>query len=122
DPMGRCDRSEPADRQSLASRLFAGGRPITSRFDHPLAIMSKRCPRCGSLDLRRSSFRSREERQDHILRSPYRCEECGERFWFMSRKVRNATIWMLALVIGSGMIALVTAALIPVRAPPEPTP
>ena len=80
------------------------------------------CPRCGSLDLRRSSFRSREERQDHILRSPYRCEECGERFWFMSRKVRNATIWMLALVIASGTIALVTAPLIPVRAPPEQPP
>lgn len=122
DPMVSCDRSEPAGRQSVASRPVGGRRPIASRFNHPLAIMSRRCPRCGSLDLRRSSFRSREERQDHILRSPYRCEECGERFWVISRKARNATMWMLALVIASGTIALVMAPLIPVRVPPQQAP
>jgi hypothetical protein len=72
--------------------------------------------------LRRSSFRSREERQVHILHSPYRCETCGERFWVISRKARNATIWMLALMIASGTIAMVTAPFIKVKVPPQQPP
>ena len=78
---------------------------------------SKKCPRCGSLNVRRSGFQSQDEEQIHVFTSPYRCEECSERFWVLNRKTRHAMIWILVLLIASVTIAW----LIPTGAPPPPT-
>ena len=89
-------------------------------FDRPAAdlvyrsLAPKKCPRCGSPNVRRAHFQSRDEAQRHVLTSPYRCEECNERFWLLSRKTRHTTIAILALVVASVIIASV----MPMKPPP----
>ena len=48
--------------------------------------MSRKCPNCRSLNVRRSS-RGKEPSAQPLFRSPYRCRDCGEKFWVISRKV-----------------------------------
>ncbi len=62
--------------------------------------MARKCPACISLNVRRSSFRTAEVTARHIFLSPYRCRDCGERFWVVSR---NA--YFLAGVIGGSLLA-----------------
>jgi uncharacterized protein len=47
--------------------------------------MAKKCPKCGHLNARRSSTRAAKGWMQHLLLSPYRCRDCGERFWVLSR-------------------------------------
>ena len=63
--------------------------------------MFTKCPACGSLNVRRSSIRPVETSATPRLRSPYRCRECGERFWVMSRRAS----YYLALVVGVAAVA-----------------
>ena len=78
----------------------------------------EKCPRCGSSNVRRAHFQSRDEAQRHVLTSPYRCEECNERFWLLSRKTRQTTIAILALVIASViMMPMKPPPLVPPAAP-----
>lgn len=79
--------------------------------------MSKKCPRCGSLKLRRSAYQGFQEGVFHVLQSPVRCEECDERFWILSRLARTLIFWIFVLMIAAATIAL----LIPARAPEVPT-
>ena len=46
--------------------------------------MSTKCPQCGSLAVRRSSFEGPDEQQGHVLLSTYRCENCGAHFCVIS--------------------------------------
>ena len=82
--------------------------------------MTRKCPRCGSSGVHRSSFRGPDEREFYILRSPYRCEQCGERFWVISRKAQRAMIWILVLLVL--MIVSVTLALLIPAEIPQPPP
>ena len=50
----------------------------------------KRCPSCGSANVRRSGI-SRSEARSHSFHSPYRCQSCECRFWVLSRKTRIGT-------------------------------
>jgi len=65
--------------------------------------MLRKCPQCGGINVRRSVIRAPEERAQHTLLSPYRCRDCHERFWVVSR---NA--YFLAIIVG---VALVVGAL-----------
>lgn len=56
----------------------------------------KRCPACGSGNVRRSGVHS-SELGSHAFRSPYRCDICDTRFWVVSRKAR--------IVLGIGLVA-----------------
>jgi hypothetical protein len=47
--------------------------------------MFTECPACGSVNVRRSSIRASEASKLR-LRSPYRCRDCDERFWVVSRR------------------------------------
>ena len=80
--------------------------------------MSKKCPNCGSPDVQRSHFLGHEEHERYPLRSPYRCNACGGRFFVISRKVRRAMIGLLAVV--ALMIAFATIALLIPPEPPKP--
>ena len=51
-----------------------------------MPTMLTRCPNCKSFDVRRSSVRGMEPSTRPRLQSPYRCRECGERFWVVSRR------------------------------------
>ena len=97
-------------------------RPADQSRRRSTSATSKRCPRCGSSDVRRSSFQGTDERKPYALRSPYRCEECGERFWVISRKARHAMIWILVLVVLmiASSIALLILAEIPQQGPSAP--
>ena len=81
-----------------------------------LGLASKKCPSCGSANVQRSSFRSPEEAELHVFTSPYRCEDCSQRFWVLSRKARHAMIWIAVLVITTVTIS----SLIPMPAPRVP--
>jgi hypothetical protein len=68
--------------------------------------MSSKCPACGSLNVRRSSIRPLEADAaiKPRLRSPYRCRDCGERFWVISRRA-NYLAGLVAIAIVAGAIA-----------------
>lgn len=81
--------------------------------------MSRKCPRCGSVDVQRSAFEDQEEQYLFFLKSPYRCKACGVRFWAVSRKVRRLIISIavfLVLMVVSATVAL----LIPGEMPQAP--
>jgi hypothetical protein len=70
--------------------------------------MFAKCPGCKSFNVRRSSIRAAELSSHPRLRSPYRCRDCGERFWVISRRthylmgfvavgvVAGAVVWNVA--------------------------
>ena len=62
--------------------------------------MQHKCPNCGRLKTRRSSFRAYELTPRHIFYSPYRCRDCHHRFWVISRNV-----YYLAGIVGVALIA-----------------
>ena len=115
---------EPVPREHATELLrewgdaIVTGRPVQP-INHSLSI-TRTCPRCGSLEVRRASFRTREEKRLHVLRSPYRCKECGLRFWVISRKVRHLMIWAPVL-LAPIIVAATIAFLMPARLP-EPQP
>jgi hypothetical protein len=47
--------------------------------------MARKCPKCKSFNVRRSAVRSTRDQRRHWLFSPYRCRDCRERFWVISR-------------------------------------
>jgi len=62
--------------------------------------MFRKCPRCGGLNVRRSSNRASKTSSRQIHRSPYRCRDCGMRFTLTSRRV-----YYLAAGVGVVIIA-----------------
>jgi transposase-like protein len=52
--------------------------------------MARKCPKCGSLDVRRTSTRSDGAYARPGFRSPYRCRSCSEHFWVISRRTYQA--------------------------------
>ena len=61
--------------------------------------ISKECPNCRSREVRRSRFRERGERRAHRFQSPYRCKECGTRFWRISHDVRLGMIALFVVIV-----------------------
>ena len=57
--------------------------------------------------MRRSGARE-SEAKSHPLRSPYRCADCGARFWVLSRRARIAAMLVAASVIPATLLAVVT--------------
>jgi uncharacterized protein len=62
--------------------------------------MFTRCPNCKSFDVRRSSVRTLAASTKPKLRSPYRCRDCGARFWVISKRA-----FYLAGVTGIAIVA-----------------
>jgi uncharacterized protein len=62
--------------------------------------MFRKCPRCGGLNVRRSSNRASKTSSRQIHRSPYRCRDCGMRFTLTSRRV-----YYLAAGVGVVIVA-----------------
>jgi hypothetical protein len=62
--------------------------------------MFTRCPNCKSFDVRRSSVRALGAATKPKLHSPYRCRDCGARFWVISKRA-----FYLAGVAGIAIVA-----------------
>jgi len=63
--------------------------------------MFTKCPACASSNVRRSLLRGFEALPKPRLRSPYRCRDCGERFWVVSRRANYlASLAIFAIVAG----------------------
>lgn len=63
--------------------------------------MFTKCPACSRFNVRRSSIRPAEVSAKPRLRSPYRCRDCGERFWVISRRANYlASLAVFAVVAG----------------------
>ena len=83
--------------------------------------MFNKCPACGSFNVRKSLLHASEDRaHGPRLRSPYRCRDCGERFWVISRRA-NYALGFLAIAV----VAVVDAwndgsAPQPSHPPPQP--
>ena len=61
--------------------------------------MIRECPGCGSINVRRSSFHGAGVLSNHVLFSPYRCENCRVRFRVVSKKFYGfAAVTGLALL------------------------
>ena len=64
--------------------------------------MFTKCPTCGSLNVRRSSMRAPEASGAPRFRSPYRCRDCGARFWVISRRASYLVgLTAIAAVLGA---------------------
>ena len=80
--------------------------------DQRLAFaIARRCPLCGCSDLHRSTIHSEDEEQLSIFLSPYRCNDCGARFWTVSRRTRRIAIGMIVLALTGVMVALLMSGL-----------
>ena len=66
--------------------------------------MLAKCPACNSLNVRRSTIRPAEKSATPRLRSPYRCRDCGERFWVISKRA-NYFAGLAGIVIVAGAFA-----------------
>ncbi|HTS20190.1 MAG TPA: sel1 repeat family protein [Casimicrobiaceae bacterium] len=81
--------------------------------------MFTKCPACGSLNVRRSQLRASEEgARGPRLRSPYRCRDCGERFWVISRRA-NYALGFVTIAVIAGVVAWNVSSSPP---PPRPAP
>lgn len=66
--------------------------------------MFAKCPACKSFNVRRSSIRAAEVSSHPRLRSPYRCRDCGGRFWVISRRA-ECFMGFVAVVLVAGTVA-----------------
>jgi len=66
--------------------------------------MFTKCPACSSSNVRRSTIRGAEASAKLRLRSPYRCRDCGERFWVISRRA-NYLVGLAVLASVAGTVA-----------------
>ena len=48
--------------------------------------MPRTCPNCRSLNVRRST-KDKDGSAQPLFRSPYRCRDCGEKFWAIGRRI-----------------------------------
>src|SRR5205823_4924401 len=63
--------------------------------------IARKCPSCGSVNVRHSSLRVHEISARHYFIAPYRCRDCHERFWLISRRS-----FYLVGIVGIVVIAL----------------
>jgi endogenous inhibitor of DNA gyrase (YacG/DUF329 family) len=68
--------------------------------------MIRKCPHCGSASVRRSGRRE-SEASEYPFHSPYRCRDCEQRFWVVSRRTlfsagAGVAILALCLILWSG--------------------
>ena len=85
--------------------------------------MFTKCPACSSFNVRRSSIRPSEASAKPRLHSPYRCRDCGERFWVISRRANYlASLAVFAAVAGVVAWNVVGAPDENRHEPPRPTP
>ena len=78
------------DSQNLYN--FHSRQPSCSQIcmmksDPQFRIVSAKCTKCNSRNLRRSSWQRADGRQLRLWWSPYRCLACGTRFFRVSRRV-----------------------------------
>jgi hypothetical protein len=60
--------------------------------------MKRKCPSCGSTNVRRSSIPPGEITWRNEVLSPYRCRDCMLQFWVISRKTYLAAAWFVAAI------------------------
>jgi transposase-like protein len=48
--------------------------------------MPRKCSNCESSNVRRST-RDKDGLAQPLFRSPYRCRDCGEKFWVVGRRI-----------------------------------
>ena len=65
--------------------------------------MTRRCPYCSSVNVRRSG-RLESEASTHPFHSPYRCRDCEQRFWVVSRKTLFGAVAGVAALAISVMV------------------
>src|SRR6185312_8997472 len=96
------------NRPACGARLESASCPraLSCSASSFSVAMARKCPRCGCSDVRRSTIHSVDEEQLHVFLSPYRCNECDERFWVISRRARQMAIGLLVLAVTGVTIAL----------------
>lgn len=72
----------------------------------------KQCSACHGVHVRRSTFHP-GEREAHSFQSPYECEDCGARFWVLSRHVRTrvvttAIVFAMVVILSTGFATLLS--------------
>src|SRR5206468_4713894 len=80
--------------------------------------MKRRCPQCGSTNVRRSG-RLDSEATAYPCHSPYRCRDCEQRFWVISRRTLYGAV-AGAVVLVTGVIVWSGLALLSRHDPPSP--
>jgi hypothetical protein len=73
--------------------------------------MQRQCPKCGTLDVRRSCLGDDTGPAQTAFRSRYRCRRCSELFWVISARTYRIAGYVLGvnLVVVALMAMLVAA-------------
>ena len=74
--------------------------------------MIRKCPSCGSANVRRSSFHGASAQAWLGVFSPYRCRDCEHFFRVVSRKFYICIALVAVSVGGVGALVLIYAAVI----------
>lgn len=76
--------------------------------DTVLRVVTTKCPKCSSTNLRRSRWHRDDSRQLRLRWSPYRCQDCGSRFFRPSSRVVSfaGVASVLMLVVGVIVLAI----------------
>ena len=68
--------------------------------------MQRKCPNCGSTEVRRSGDRDLGEPSRTMFRSRYHCRSCRRLFWVISAR----TYRVAGLLVGVGLLAFAVIA------------
>ena len=79
--------------------------------------MKRKCPSCGSNNVRRSSTPAAEMTWRNEFLSRYRCRDCMLQFWVISRK----TYLIVAAVVASIAVIVLAVFLLEKLASPDPS-
>ena len=82
--------------------------------------MIRKCPGCGGFNVRRSSTRPSETTWRHGVFSRYRCRDCMELFWVISRKTYVVAAGLaVAIVVTAVVFAILGSIFEPSLIPPK---
>lgn len=80
-------------------------------------VVATKCPKCSSTNLRRSRWHRDDGRRLRLQWSPYRCQDCGNRFFKLSRRVVSFVGVASVLMLVVGIIAFAIYAMTSIDPP-----
>ena len=72
--------------------------------------MSRTCPHCKSVDVRRSVPPNADTSAQPVWRSCYRCRACGQQFWVISRRAYRIVGAFVAINLTFAVLVTVVVA------------
>jgi transposase-like protein len=72
--------------------------------------MRRRCPTCKSLNVRRTARDREALGREPVWRSPYRCRDCGTKFWALGTKMYRRIV--LGVIVNVALFAVIVGVIL----------